>query len=139
MTGAQVLAVARGWDGTPFRWAQSAKGVGCDCKGFIRGVARELGRPEADSIPGASENYRKVDPRALKRGMAALFDKVTEARPGDLLLMNLAGKPMHLAIYLGDNRMIHTYAKGPGRVIEVPMGRVWWNALDSIWRWRDDD
>lgn len=134
--GQQVVAVARGWVGTPFHWGQSAKGIGCDCKGLIRGIARDLGRPEAETVAGATEDYRKVQPRRLMAGMAELFDPVTEARPGDLLLIQLGGKPMHLSVYCGEGRMVHTYAKGPGRVIEVPMGKAWWHAVNSIWRWR---
>lgn len=134
--GREVVAVARGWVGTPFHWGQAVKGVGCDCLGFVGGVAAELDRPEAVAV--AVQNYRKVEPRRLKARMTALFDRVSEALPGDLLLIGINGKPMHLAIYCGDGRMIHTYSKGPGKVIEVPMRRNWSAAVDSIWRWRHD-
>lgn len=137
--GHQVVEAARGWVGTPFHWAQSAKGVGCDCKGLIRGVAAELGRAEADSLAGSIENYRRADPRQLKAGLASLFDPAAEAAPGDILLLRVKDKAQHLAIYAGAGRMIHTYTLGPQRVIEVPMGRIWWAQVDSIWRWRDDD
>lgn len=134
--GEQVVAEARQWVGTPFRWQASTKGVGADCKGLVRGVASNLGRTEADSPHGALASYRKADPRKLKEGMAALFDRAEEAEPGDLLLLRIKDKPQHLAIYCGGGRMIHTYTLGPQRVIEVPMGRVWWGQVDSIWRWR---
>jgi cell wall-associated NlpC family hydrolase len=40
--GELVAAEALTWIGTPFVWGQSVKERGCDCKGLIAGVAREL-------------------------------------------------------------------------------------------------
>jgi hypothetical protein len=48
-TAADFVAETRAWLGTPFHWQASRKGVGCDCKGLVWGVARALGMPEADS------------------------------------------------------------------------------------------
>lgn len=134
----QVVAVTRSWVGTPFCWQQSTKGVGCDCKGLIVGVAKELGRPEGDSFEAGikGEYHHSIPHRTLREGLARLFDKSAEPRPGDILLLRTGGKPQHLAIYVGNNRMVHTYGKGPQKVIEVPMGRVWLNALDSVWSWK---
>lgn len=39
-TREEVIAEARGWLGTPWHHQASLKGVGCDCIGFIRGVAQ---------------------------------------------------------------------------------------------------
>lgn len=136
--GAAVVAEARDCIGTPFAWQQAAKGRGADCKGLLVIIARELGRPEADSLEAqmAGEYLNRIPTGELRRGLARLFDRAEQARPGDILLMRIAGKAQHLAIYCGDGRMIHTYAKGPERVIEVPMGKTWWAALDSVWTWR---
>ncbi len=134
-----TVAIAREWAGTPFHWGAAAKQVGCDCRGLISGVARELGRPEASAWEATWKGYgTQVPTGALRAGMERLFDPVVGAwAPGDVLLLKIAGKPQHLAIYCGDGRMIHTYGGGPRRVIEVPMGAVWKRAVDSVWRWRD--
>jgi len=129
-----VVAAARSWIDTPFHWQASVKGVGADCRGLISGVARDLGLPEADSFYARTANYDKVDTALLKVGLRALFDQVGEARPGDVLLLKIRGKAQHLAIYVGDGRMIHTYGNNIGRVIEVPVGRS--RPIDSIWAWR---
>jgi NlpC/P60 family putative phage cell wall peptidase len=43
-----IVAIARGWLGTPYRHQASLKGVGCDCLGLVRGVyAEAYGRPAA--------------------------------------------------------------------------------------------
>lgn len=132
-----VIAEARRWIGTPFRWQQAAKGKGCDCKGLISGVALALGRPEARSVYAlmSAEYRRRVDPALLRRGLSELFDEVAEMEPGDVLLMRVADKPQHLGLYAGQGRMIHTYAKGPRRVIEVPLDPAW--PVVGIFRWRD--
>jgi NlpC/P60 family putative phage cell wall peptidase len=135
MNGARVVEVARGWEGTPFHWQASLKGIGCDCLGFVAGVARELGV----NVAFRADYGNRVDPRELRTGLAAVLDQKAEAEPGDVLLLKVAGKAIHLAIFCGNERMIHTYSKGPARVIEVPMGRVWRATIDRIWRWRNDD
>lgn len=134
--GEAVVVEARGWIDTPFEPQQSCRGAGCDCKGLIVGVARECGLPAADSTYAAMADYRRVDSDLLRRGLEETMDLVAVAEPGDILLILLAGKPQHMAIYCGENRMIHTMWSGPSRVRETPMGRSLWGQVDSIWRWR---
>lgn len=133
----EIVRVARSWAGTPFHWEASVKGVGCDCKGLVAGVARELGLEEAEStFARATAYHRAIDEKMLKRGMASLFDPARAALPGDVLLLRVAGKVQHMAILTEPGRMIHTYGKGPKCVIEVPMGTIWQTALESAWTWR---
>lgn len=143
--GAAVVTEARTWIGTPFHWQQSTKGRGCDCKGLIAGVAREIGREEGASRFATMGDYRpgKVPLFALAHGLSVLFDRVDTAIPGDIVLLHVGGAPQHLAIvseaHAGvPHRMIHCYGKGPSRVIEVPMGHAWRDAVVSIWRWRQE-
>jgi cell wall-associated NlpC family hydrolase len=137
MIGEQVWAEALTWRGTPFHWQASVKGVGCDCKGLISGVARELLRPEAASIPAnISDYHRRVPVLVLKAGLAQLFDRASAPERGDILLLRFAGQPQHLAIF-GGASVIHTYNAGPKQVVEQSfsvVARAW--PVDSIWRWR---
>ena len=50
--GQRIVAVARGWIGTPYRHQGSRKGVGCDCLGLVRGVWAEVTGEQAQD-PGA--------------------------------------------------------------------------------------
>lgn len=139
-TCANIIAQAREWDGVPFHWQQASR-FGCDCKGLLAGVAIELGLPEADSVYARMMAHRSrvVDIRLLREGLASLFDRVSEPRPSDILLLRINEKPQHLAILTElPGRMIHTNGSIK-RVRETPMGAVWWNQLDSIWRWRGLD
>lgn len=141
--GDAIVAAARAWIGTGFEFGQSLKGVKCDCRGLISGVARDVGRPEASAWEATWQGYgTQVPVDALRAGLERLFDPVAgEWLPGDVLLLKVAGRAQHLAIYSGGGRMIHTYSKGPRMVLESPMGSVWKRAVDSAWRWKaiDDD
>jgi cell wall-associated NlpC family hydrolase len=48
--GDLVAAEVEKWNRTPFHEQQATKGRGCDCKGLLWGVARDLGFPEAESF-----------------------------------------------------------------------------------------
>lgn len=141
-TGQAIVAEARRWIDTPFEFQQSCRGAGADCKGFIVGVARECGLPAAQSTWARIADYQRVDPRLLRQGLEETMDLVAAPpEPGDLLLIRLLDKqcrlkPQHMAIYCGNNRMIHTMWSGPSRVRETPMCELHWKAVDSIWRWR---
>lgn len=141
-----VVTEALSWIDTKFAWGQSCKKTatgpgGCDCKGLIAGIARELGRPEGNSFEAsmAGEYRRQVPTGALRRGLARLFDKTEQMQLGDILLLKFSRKAQHLAIYVGNGRMVHTYG-AVGQVRSSPLGKgphSWRGAIDSIWTWRD--
>lgn len=136
-TAEDLVTEAWAWVGTPFAWQASLKGVGCDCKGLVWGVARELGLSEAESFHARVADYGSRVPLALlKQGMAATFAPSPAPSLGDVLLMRVAGRAQHLAIHAGD-RVIHTYSSGPRQVISTPLAvalRAW--PLDSAWRFK---
>lgn len=138
MIGDQIAAEAETWVGTPFKWQGRVK-AGCDCKGLVAGVASACGRPEGESLYGTAGDYGfKVDTRRLQAGLAALFDKAADIRPGDVLLLKVDGKPQHLAIAAPTEgkptRTIQALHDGPQKVMPV---RVTRDMVHSIWRWRD--
>lgn len=136
-----IAEIALTWVGTPFRWQGRVKGVGCDCKGLIAGVAKEAGRPEADSIYALAGDYRRVDEKRLMAGLESLFDRVTEVQADDILLIKVGGKAQHLAIVTkAENgrakRMVHCYQTGPQKVIDVPVGTITQSLIAAAYRWR---
>lgn len=137
MIGDQVAAKAEEWIDVPFRWQGTVR-AGCDCKGLAAGIARELGRPEADSLEALAGDYGgKVPTKRLKAGLQRLFDQVSERQPGDLLLVRMGGIPQHLAICAPrpgkPTRVIEALCRGP---MKVRPSRWPDSAVDSIWRWR---
>lgn len=121
VTPDQVVAEAMSWLGTPFLWQASLKGVGADCKGLVRGVAREKGLPEAEGVWARRCDYgRRVPLADLQRGLAETFERIAAYEPGDVVQMMMGGHPQHLGI-VGDGVVIHTYARGPRQVIATPL------------------
>ena len=137
MIGAQVAALAEQWIDVPFHWQGTVR-KGCDCKGLIVGIARELGRAEAESLEALRGDYSgKVPVRDLKAGLARLFDPATDRQPGDVLLLRMGGLAQHLAICAptetNPDRIIEAMPTGPAR---VRPGRATLGRIDSIWRWK---
>lgn len=125
LTGAAVVAAARGWLGTPFCHQGRLSGVGVDCVGLVIGVARELGLSDFD-VTGYA---RSPDSDALCRLAHELMQPIppSAARPGDVLLIAIEGRARHLAIrseLAGDPAMIHAWA---------PQRRVVEHRIDADW------
>lgn len=144
--GALAAAEAKSHIGTPFVWQQSAKGVGCDCKGLLVSVARELGRPEAAGLYALMATYRPDRPvpaALLAKGLAATFDRVDltadALRDGDVLLLRLNGQAQHLAIVTaGGDRAVHAQIAPNDRVKEASLPALLKLCpLHSAWRWRE--
>lgn len=139
-----VWAEAQSWIKTPFLDHASVKSKGCDCKGLVWGVARELNFPEAESFYATFIDYdlRRsggVPSALLREGMAALFDREEEIQAGDVLLLKHKGATMHLAIAGPNDRAIHAQIGHTSWVKDTSLSRVLLKVftLDSIWRWRD--
>lgn len=160
--GDLVAEEARSWDGTPFVWGQSQKRVGCDCKGFVAGVARELGRPEASSFYGRFATYRRGAPlpvELLKEGLTELLDPLPAGSPlerGAVLLLKVGGRAQHLAIvtatdcgrdpcpYAGRGTpcgfAMHAQLAPNDRVKETSLHALLKaTSLDSVWTWRNPE
>lgn len=162
--GLLVAAEARTWCGTPFIWQQSLKHVGCDCKGLVRGVAAELGFPEAQSLYALKADYRNDRPipsALLRQGLAEVLEPVPfdqlaverwiHARPdqadygripdvftiGSVLLGKVFGKATHLGIYVGDGRVVHAQIEPNDRVKDASL-KAWLKIYDlaAIFAWR---
>lgn len=138
MIGQAIAAEAENWLGVPFHWQGRVK-AGCDCKGLVAGVASACGRDEGASLQALAGDYgAKVDSRRLINGLAELFDRATDIRAGDVLLLNVAGKPQHLAIAAPmqgrPTRAIQAIHTGPQKVVATGLPRA---MIHSVWRWRD--
>lgn len=147
--GQLAAAEALTWVGTPGVWQQSCKQAGCDCKGLVKGVAAELGFPEARSLYAEMMAYSPRQPvpsTLLKQGLADVFDPVEfvranpvlALRAGDVLLGRIELKAAHLGIFDGDRKVIHADPDSKGKVRLTSLA-VWleFYPLDSAWRWRE--
>jgi cell wall-associated NlpC family hydrolase len=104
-SAARVLATGDQYLGERYVYGGAKPGVGFDCSGFVQYVFARHGV----SLPRTSRQQATAG-RPLPRALTAL-------KPGDLMLFSSNGRGVnHVAIYAGDNRIIHSSA-GAGGVI----------------------
>jgi cell wall-associated NlpC family hydrolase len=104
-SAARVLATAESYLGEKYVYGGETPGTGFDCSGFVQYV---FGRHSV-ALPRTSRQQAGAG-RALPRSVATL-------RPGDLMLFSSkGGRVDHVAIYAGNNRILHSSA-GAGGVI----------------------
>ena len=142
--GRRLVDAAKTWLGTPFHWEASLKGVGCDCRGLLTGIARDLGRPEAETIEANVVGYGKgrIREGELLAGLDRVFVRRPEGsapEPGDVLAFRIKRRVQHLALAIGDGRLIHARSGDPA---QVAYGRI--DGLEDqaihlagVWAWRD--
>jgi len=114
-SAARVLATGDRNRGVRYVYGGAKPSVGFDCSGFVQYVFARHGI----SLPRTSRQQASAG-QPLPRALTAL-------RPGDLMLFSSKGRGVdHVAIYVGDNRMIHSSAGAGGVVyddLSTPRGR----------------
>jgi cell wall-associated NlpC family hydrolase len=93
----QIIQTAREWIGTPWQHHQSLKGVGCDCVGFLTGVAREVGinLPRFANYSGVpiNDNLKKYLDSFMIKG-----DR-NHLNLADVLLFQFTGLNTHVGLF----------------------------------------
>ena len=104
-SAARVLATAQRYVGTRYRYGGESPATGFDCSGFVQYVFERNGI----ALPRTS--------RMQASAGESLPLSVESLQPGDLLLFASTGRGVnHVAIYVGDNRILHSSA-GAGGVL----------------------
>jgi cell wall-associated NlpC family hydrolase len=115
VNAARVLATAQHYLGKKYVYGGATPGVGFDCSGFVQYVFSRHGI----DLPRTSRQQAKV-------GRAATT-KVSGLQPGDLMLFSSKGRGVdHVAIYAGNNRILHSSAGAGGVVsddLSTPRGK----------------
>jgi cell wall-associated NlpC family hydrolase len=117
---ADVVATATAAMGTPYQWGGTGSGGGgFDCSGLIQYAYRQHGI----QLPRISRDQARV-------GVAV--DKSVEAlAPGDILTFsNSGGHVTHVALYVGEGKIIHSASGGVQMSLLSPTdsyGKWWWN------------
>lgn len=118
VTPGNIVAIARGYVGTPFRHQGRIPGLALDCAGVVVCVAKELGlEGEFTEVPYGKHPHGGT----LQRLCDAHMDRVSLYGAGDVLLMAWEFEPQHLAI-VSDIGIIHSYAKAK-KVVEHRLDR----------------
>lgn len=139
ITTAELLAEARAWTGTPYAHGQRCKGVGCDCIGFVWGVAATVGLADhvtADAAAPFLGYGREPDPASFGAALARFLDPVPGgmalARPGDVLWCRIRRQPRHIALLSERSTLLHALA-GAG-VVETTLDARWRELVVAVFR-----
>jgi len=102
-TARNVIRTGERYLGVRYRWGGNTPREGMDCSGFTRYVFGKHGI----HIPRTSRQQATVG-RRLPRSWRVV-------RPGDLVMFaNSGGRISHVAIYAGNNRILHSTSSGGG-------------------------
>lgn len=139
--GAEVVACARGWIGTPYRHQASRRGAGTDCLGLLRGVWREIKGAEPEVVPAYTADWS--DSRGGEDLLGAARRNFLEvpregAEAGDVLVLRMTdfGVAKHVGILArasaGHETLIHAYS-GHG-VVESTLTPPWKRRVAAVFR-----
>ncbi len=102
VTGDQVVAAAKKYLGTDYVFGSTDPAKGLDCSALVQRAYKDLGI----DLPRSSWQQAKAGTKV---------DSLADAKPGDILAFD---SPVdHVAIYLGDNKMIA--APKPGDQVKI--------------------
>ncbi|MDO5613863.1 MAG: peptidase [Paracoccus sp. (in: a-proteobacteria)] len=128
-----VVAIARGWIGTPYHHQASVKGAGSDCLGLIRGIWRDLnGGCEPEQAPPYTADWGEIGGQeVLMQGALRHLHPVPATAPdmpGEVLLfrMRQGAIAKHLGILARTGpaaSFVHAYERHG--VIESPLSGPW--------------
>lgn len=141
--GDLAVDVARAWIGTPYVHQASARQVGTDCLGLVRGVWRAVLGPEPQVLSAYSPSWSepKEDEELLRGLEQHLIDvEAAATRAGDVLAFRMLerGPVKHLAILSSgsaaqaDASIIHAYSGLA--VCETRLTRSWQRRIAAAFR-----
>ncbi len=139
-----VVAAARGWIGTPYVHQASARGLGTDCLGLVRGIWRELYGREPERVPTYTQDWAEPQGDEVLRDAAFRHLRRVDARAvpaaGELILFRM--RSGSIAKHLGivgkagpEPTFIHAYS-GHG-VVENSLSEPWMRRVAERFRFPD--
>ncbi|MBD0382427.1 C40 family peptidase [Paenibacillus sedimenti] len=108
----QVISIGKNYLGVPYQFgAQKGQTRTFDCSSFTQHVFKQIGV----SLPRSSKQQSHV----------GSFVSRSDLHTGDLVFFSVPGKPgviNHVAIYMGDGNLLHTYGEGGVRITSIHSG-----------------
>ncbi|NTT86345.1 NlpC/P60 family protein [Tabrizicola fusiformis] len=138
IAGAEIVAAARGWLGTPYLHQASCRGGGTDCLGLLRGVWREVLGTEPAPIPAYTADWSEAEGREDLLAAARLWLlPAGDPAAGDVLLFRMragaVAKHLGIASDTGDApRFIHAYSGHA--VVETALSAPWRRRIAARFR-----
>ena len=130
----ELLAEIESWQGTKWIHGQSLKGVGTDCVRFVCSIGKFAGWVEPDyKVPVYNQDWALHNNVSMLEIEIKKFAVVVDPpyQVGDIFLFVYGRCTSHAGIYVGDDKMVHSYM-GQG-VIKSPTRR-YLSHFHSAWR-----
>ncbi|MGB7316966.1 MAG: peptidase [Planktotalea sp.] len=135
----RVVALARGWLGTPYRHQASVQHAGTDCLGLLRGVWRALYGVEPEVVPPYSQDWAEPQGEEvlLQAALRYLLPQSGTIAAGDVLLFRMrAGaiaKHVGICSQAGETaKFVHAYSGHA--VMESPLSQPWRRRIAAHFR-----
>lgn len=139
MDRTRIVALARGWLGTPYHHQASRRGVGTDCLGLVRGIYREIHGTEPETPPAYDRDWAEATAReTLLEAARRHLDEVapSAALPGDVIVFrwrrHMVAK--HAAILTTPTTFLHAIDGAP--VAEVALSPWWRRRIAAAFAFR---
>ncbi len=95
-----VTSFACKFIGNKYVWGGTSLTNGCDCSGFTQQIYKHFGVNIPRTSSTQSQSGKKIS-------------SLSDAKPGDLLFYGEGGKVNHVALYLGNNTIVHASNSKP--------------------------
>lgn len=139
-----IVDAARRWIGTPYVHQASARGLGTDCLGLVRGVWREVYGREPEAVPSYTQDWAEPQgEEVLHEAALRHMTRVDQNEPiaaGQLVLFRM--RTGSIAKHLGligragpGATFIHAYS-GHG-VVESSLSEPWMRRASARFRFPD--
>lgn len=99
----QIVGYALQFEGNPFAYGGCSLTKGADCSGFVQAVFKSQGI----NLPRTSK----------QQAIGGKNIPLSDIKPGDLIFYNKNGEINHVAIYIGNKKIIH--ASNPKSGIKI--------------------
>ena len=109
---------------------------GMDCLSLVEAVYKNVFNillPEYNHVD--SDNLSNVADKMIEEENSGRWIKLDKPESGCVVLMNIAGHPVHVGIVLNDNYMLHSL-KGHNSVVEKFTGMKWNKRIEGFYAWR---
>lgn len=104
----EIASYALNFVGNPYVWGGTSLTKGADCSGFVQSIYKQFGY----TIPRVSRDQAK------SAGYCNVQPDVEHLLPGDLIFYtNSKGVVDHVAMYIGDGKIVHAANKRAGIVV----------------------
>ena len=107
--GSAIVAFARKYVGKPYVWGGNSLTEGCDCSGFVHLVYKNFGF----NLPRYSMSFLNVGTK--------VEPKLSALQPGDIIVYNKSGGIGHVAIYIGNGKIVEAQSAKAG----ITDNRAW--------------